>query len=61
MTDAFDHVLRATVGEEGGCSRSPADAGDPTGGAPGRGTGRGTRWGIPAVACPLPDTAEIIP
>jgi len=61
MTDAFDHALRATVGREGGCTRSPADAGNPSGGAPGRGTGQGKRRDIPAVAYPLPDTAGTIP
>ena len=47
------------VGEEGGFTADPTDSGNWTGGAPGRGECRGTRWGISAAAYPLLDIARL--
>lgn len=49
---AFDRAFRVVVGEEGGYSSNPADPGNWTGGACGRGVCRGTRFGISAAAYP---------
>ncbi len=57
---SFDHAFRIVVGEEGGYTRDPADPGNWTGGAPGRGVCRGTRWGISAAAYPALDIANLL-
>lgn len=49
---AFDRAFRVVVGEEGGYSSNPADPGNWTGGACGRGLCRGTRFGISAASYP---------
>ncbi len=49
---AFDQAFRIVVGEEGGLSINPADPGNWTGGACGRGACLGTRYGISAAAYP---------
>jgi len=59
MSSTFDRAFAVVVGEEGGYTQDPADAGNWTGGAPGRGTCRGTRWGISAAAYPLLDIAGL--
>ena len=49
---AFDQAFRIVIGEEGGYSAAPADPGNWTGGACGRGACLGTRYGISAAAYP---------
>ena len=49
---AFDQAFRVVVGEEGGYTANPADPGNWTGGACGRGECRGTRYGVSAAAYP---------
>lgn len=49
---AFDHAFRVVVGEEGGFSADPADPGNWTGGACGRGACLGTHYGVSAAAYP---------
>lgn len=49
---AFDRAFRVVVGEEGGYGSNPADPGNWTGGACGRGVCRGTRFGISAASYP---------
>ena len=49
---AFDQAFRVVVGEEGGFTANPADPGNWTGGACGRGECRGTRYGVSAAAYP---------
>ena len=49
---AFDQAFRIVIGEEGGFSADPADPGNWTGGACGRGACLGTRYGISAAAYP---------
>ena len=48
----FDQAFRIVVGEEGGFTTNPADPGNWTGGACGRGECRGTRYGVSAAAYP---------
>jgi len=48
----FDQAFRVVVGEEGGYSANPADPGNWTGGACGRGACNGTRYGVSAAAYP---------
>jgi len=59
MTDTFEHAFRVVIGEEGGYTADPADPGNWTGGAPGRGECRGTCWGISAAAYPALDIAGL--
>lgn len=49
---AFDQAFRIVIGEEGGLTTNPADPGNWTGGACGRGVCLGTRYGISAAAYP---------
>ena len=49
---AFDQAFRVVVGEEGGYTANPADPGNWTGGACGRGQCLGTRYGVSAAAYP---------
>lgn len=49
---AFDQAFRIVVGEEGGYTANPADPGNWTGGACGRGACNGTRYGVSAAAYP---------
>ncbi len=49
---AFDQAFRIVVGEEGGYTANPADPGNWTGGACGRGRCLGTRYGVSAAAYP---------
>ena len=49
---AFDQAFRIVVGEEGGYTADPADPGNWTGGACGRGLCNGTRFGVSAAAYP---------
>lgn len=56
---AFDQAFRVVVGEEGGFTQLPADPGNWTGGAVGRGVCRGTRWGISAASYPGLDIATL--
>lgn len=49
---AFDAAFALTVGEEGGFSQDPRDGGNWTGGAPGKGSLRGTKYGISAASYP---------
>src|SRR5690348_7614803 len=46
MTAAFDKAFEITVGFEGGYDANPKDPGNYTGGAVGRGTLGGTKYGI---------------
>jgi lysozyme family protein len=55
----FDQVFRLVVGEEGGLSTDPADPGNWTGGAPGKGLCRGTKFGTAASAHPELDVAAL--
>ncbi len=48
----FQNAFHVVVGEEGGLSTNPADPGNWTGGACGRGVCRGTKYGIAASAHP---------
>lgn len=56
---AFDAAFRIVVGEEGGYTNDPADAGSWTGGAVGAGELRGTKYGISAAAFPALDIAHL--
>ena len=55
----FERAFRVVVGEEGGFTQDPAEPGNWTGGATGRGECRGTRWGISAAAYPALDIAGL--
>ncbi len=57
--NGFNQAFAIVVGEEGGYTADPADPGNWTGGAPGRGVCRGTRWGISAAAYPELDIARL--
>ncbi len=59
MSTSFDQAFAVVVGEEGGFTQDPADPGNWTGGAPGRGACRGTRWGVSAAAYPALDIAGL--
>jgi len=48
----FEQAFRIVVGEEGGFTANPADPGNWTGGACGRGACLGTRYGVSAAAYP---------
>ena len=50
--NAFDAAFERLVGHEGGYTANPADPGNWTGGACGRGQCLGTRWGVSAAAYP---------
>ena len=50
--DAFERAFAVVLGHEGGYTADPADPGNWTGGAPGRGECRGTNWGISAASYP---------
>lgn len=58
-TSAFDRAFAIVVGHEGGFTANPADPGNWTGGACGRGVCRGTRYGISAAAYPRLDIANL--
>ena len=55
----FEDAFRLIVGEEGGLSTNPADPGNWTGGARGRGICRGTKYGIAASAHPTLDIRNL--
>ena len=57
---SFDRAFGIVVGQEGGYTQDPADPGNWTGGGPGRGACRGTRWGISAAAYPALDIAGLL-
>ena len=48
----FQKAFQVVIGEEGGLSTNPADPGNWTGGACGKGVCRGTKYGIAASAHP---------
>ncbi len=56
---AFDQAFRVVIGHEGGFTANPADPGNWTGGASGRGECRGTKFGISARAYPDLDIADL--
>ena len=56
---AFDQALGFLIGHEGGFGNESADAGNWTGGAVGKGTLRGTKYGISAAAYPYLDIASL--
>jgi lysozyme family protein len=56
---SFDRAFEILIGHEGGFTDDPRDAGNWTGGAPGQGALRGTRWGISAAAYPHLDIATL--
>ena len=58
MTE-FETAFHLVVGEEGGFSTDPADPGNWTGGACGRGVCRGTKYGIAASSHPTLDIASL--
>ena len=55
----FDRAFTVVVGEEGGFTTNPADPGNWTGGACGRGACKGTRFGISAAAYPQLDIESL--
>jgi lysozyme family protein len=55
MTDVFEQAFACVIGSEGGFSSVASDPGNWTGGACGKGTLRGTNWGISAAAYPSLD------
>ena len=59
LSDAFLRAFPIVVSAEGGLTTDPADPGNWTGGARGRGVCRGTRWGISAAAYPTLDIARL--
>lgn len=58
-SDIFARCFARTVGEEGGYTADPNDAGNWTGGEIGKGTCRGTKFGISAAAYPTLDIAAL--
>jgi lysozyme family protein len=58
---AFEQAFAIVVGHEGGYDATPADPGNWTGGAVGRGDLRGTKFGISAAAYPTLDIATLTP
>ena len=56
---AFDQAFAIVVGEEGGLTANPADPGNWTTGACGRGECRGTKYGISAAAYPALDIGAL--
>ena len=57
--NTFDDCFDIVVGAEGGFTEDPADPGNWTGGSPGCGICRGTKFGISAAAYPNIDIAEL--
>ena len=57
--DVFARAFAVVIGEEGGWSAAPDDPGNWTGGAVGRGTLGGTKFGISAAAYPTLDVAAL--
>lgn len=55
----FEHAFQIVIGEEGGLSTNPADPGNWTGGACGKGACRGTKYGIAASAHPNVEIASL--
>jgi lysozyme family protein len=55
----FDNAFQIVIGEEGGLSTNPADPGNWTGGACGKGECLGTKFGIAASAHPALDIAAL--
>ena len=55
----FEAAFKVVVGEEGGLSTNPADPGNWTGGACGKGACRGTKYGIAASAHPSLDIPNL--
>lgn len=58
-SEAFLRAYPIVVGAEGGLTTNPADPGNWTGGACGRGVCRGTQWGISAAAYPTLDIVRL--
>ncbi|MBV9735794.1 MAG: hypothetical protein JO209_07770 [Acidisphaera sp.] len=59
FSTAFAAAFADVIGAEGGYTDDPADPGNWTGGACGRGVCRGTNWGISAAAYPTLDIAGL--
>jgi lysozyme family protein len=57
--DKFARAFEVVVGHEGGMSLDPHDRGNWTGGAPGQGELRGTKFGVSAKAYPGLDIAGL--
>ena len=55
----FEDAFHIVVGEEGGLTTNPADPGNWTGGACGKGVCRGTKYGIAASAHPTLDIPSL--
>lgn len=55
----FEKAFEIVIGEEGGLSTNPADPGNWTGGGPGAGECRGTKFGIAASAHPNLNIADL--
>lgn len=55
----FDSIFELVSGHEGDLTTDPADPGNWTGGAVGKGTCRGTKFGISAAAYPNLDIANL--
>ena len=55
----FENAFHIVVGEEGGLTTNPADPGNWTGGACGKGVCRGTKFGIAASAHPTLDIPNL--
>ncbi len=51
----FDEAFERLIGHEGGFSDDPLDRGNWTGGRPGKGICKGTKYGISAAAYPAED------
>ncbi len=56
---AFEQAFAHIIGNEGGFTNNPADPGNWTGGRPGQGECRGTKYGISAHAYPDTDIAAL--
>lgn len=59
MTDNFARAFELVIGHEGGYSDDPADRGNWTSGTIGRGTLKGTKYGISAMSYPELDIADL--
>jgi lysozyme family protein len=55
----FDQAFERLLGHEGGYQRDPNDRGNWTGGKPGRGTLKGTKFGISAMSYPAEDIRNL--
>lgn len=55
----FDKAFERLIGHEGGMSLDPKDKGNWTGGRPGAGQLKGTKYGISAAAYPSEDIANL--